>query len=166
MPPTSTPADAVVADPSMSSTSSTSSAATTTATTPHKGDESAAKKVKQVRAKTKSSALQISKYFTQSAAEKKTFPQHPRVQWNPPPSPYQLVQEQLYGDPWQLLVATIFLNKTNGKVATPLIWKFLERWPSAEVTRHVDWMEIAQLMMPLGLHEIRAKRIVQMSGNW
>lgn len=40
----------------------------------------------------------------------------PRVppDWEPPQSPYHFIQEYLYRDPWQLLVATIFLNKTNG----------------------------------------------------
>ena len=33
----------------------------------------------------------------------------------PPKSPYNLVQESLYKDPWKLLVATIFLNRTSGK---------------------------------------------------
>lgn len=34
--------------------------------------------------------------------------------WIPPKSPYNLVQESLYEDPWKLLVATIFLNRTQG----------------------------------------------------
>jgi hypothetical protein len=34
--------------------------------------------------------------------------------FRPPASPFQLVQEQLYKEPWKLLVATIFLNKTSG----------------------------------------------------
>ena len=33
----------------------------------------------------------------------------------PPCSPYGLVQEELWEDPWKLLVATIFLNRTTGK---------------------------------------------------
>ena len=36
--------------------------------------------------------------------------------WIPPSSPYGLVQEVLYHDPRKLLVATIFLNRTTGKV--------------------------------------------------
>lgn len=34
--------------------------------------------------------------------------------FSPPQSPFGLVQEQLYKEPWKLLVATIFLNKTTG----------------------------------------------------
>jgi hypothetical protein len=37
------------------------------------------------------------------------------TKWTPPRSPFNLVQEHLYHDPWQLLVATIFLNRTQGK---------------------------------------------------
>lgn len=35
--------------------------------------------------------------------------------WTPPRSPFNLVQETLFHDPWKLLIATIFLNKTSGK---------------------------------------------------
>lgn len=73
-----------------------------------------------------------------------------------------------------------------GKVATPLVWEFLKRWPSAEATRHADWkarnrflvlqislfyhfilkhQDIADFMNPLGLHKLRAKRITRMSGT-
>jgi hypothetical protein len=37
------------------------------------------------------------------------------IKWTPPRSPFNLVQEHLHHDPWQLLVATIFLNRTQGK---------------------------------------------------
>lgn len=34
--------------------------------------------------------------------------------WIPPRSPFNLVQEDLFHDPWKLLVATVFLNRTTG----------------------------------------------------
>ena len=37
------------------------------------------------------------------------------ARWTPPRSPFNLFQESLYHDPWQLLVGTIFLNRTTGK---------------------------------------------------
>ena len=39
----------------------------------------------------------------------------------PPSSPYGLVQEQLYSEPWKLLVATIFLNRTAGRSSGMLL---------------------------------------------
>lgn len=48
-----------------------------------------------------------SKYFNQA--------HNTQLRWIPPRSPYALVQEDLFDQPWQLLVATIFLTKTAGK---------------------------------------------------
>ncbi|CAN0106066.1 unnamed protein product [Lampetra fluviatilis] len=83
--------------------------------------------------------------------------------WTPPRSPFNLVQETLFHDPWKLLVATIFLNKTSGRQAVPLLWEFLERFPSAEVAREADWREVARIMQPLGLHALRSKAIIRFS---
>uniref|UniRef100_A0A096M748 Methyl-CpG-binding domain protein 4 n=1 Tax=Poecilia formosa TaxID=48698 RepID=A0A096M748_POEFO len=84
--------------------------------------------------------------------------------WTPPRSPFNLIQETLFHDPWKLLVATIFLNKTSGKMAIPVLWVFFERYPSAEVTREADWKPMSELMKPLGLYELRAKTIIRFSG--
>ena len=47
--------------------------------------------------------------------QKKKTPRHlDYPDYVPPSSPYGLVQEQLYQDPWKLLIATIFLNRTTG----------------------------------------------------
>ncbi|XP_029291670.1 methyl-CpG-binding domain protein 4 [Cottoperca gobio] len=86
--------------------------------------------------------------------------------WTPPRSPYNLVQETLFHDPWKLLVATIFLNKTSGKMAIPVLWQFFERFPSAEVTREADWKPLSELMKPLGLYELRAKTLIRFSDEY
>ncbi|XP_007888677.1 methyl-CpG-binding domain protein 4 [Callorhinchus milii] len=86
--------------------------------------------------------------------------------WTPPRSPFDLVQETLFHDPWKLLIATMFLNKTSGKKAIPMLWEFLEQYPCAEVARAADWKEIAELMKPLGLNELRAKAIVKFSDQF
>jgi hypothetical protein len=49
--------------------------------------------------------------------DKSVFKMNLTTKWTPPRSPFNLVQEHLYHDPWQLLVATIFLNRTQGKLA-------------------------------------------------
>ena len=53
-----------------------------------------------------------SKYFIRSGTD--VAKAHRDTSWIPPKSPYGLVQESLYDDPWKLLVATVFLNKTMG----------------------------------------------------
>ncbi|XP_040008825.1 methyl-CpG-binding domain protein 4 [Xiphias gladius] len=86
--------------------------------------------------------------------------------WTPPRSPFNLVQETLFHDSWKLLVATIFLNKTSGKMAIPVLWQFFERYPSAEVTREADWKPMSELMKPLGLYELRAKTLIRFSDEY
>ncbi|XP_040912435.1 methyl-CpG-binding domain protein 4 [Toxotes jaculatrix] len=86
--------------------------------------------------------------------------------WTPPRSPFNLVQETLFHDPWKLLVATIFLNKTSGKMAIPVLWQFFERYPTAEVTREADWKPMSELMKPLGLYELRAKTLIRFSDEY
>ncbi|XP_064632527.1 uncharacterized protein LOC135490887 [Lineus longissimus] len=87
-------------------------------------------------------------------------------QWTPPKSPYKLVQESLFHDPWKLLIATIFLQRTAGKAAIPVLWEFFTKWPSAEIARDSDWREIAKLLQPLGLHEKRAQIVVRFSDEY
>ncbi|PIK43963.1 putative methyl-CpG-binding domain protein 4 [Apostichopus japonicus] len=86
--------------------------------------------------------------------------------WTPPKSPYNLVQENLFHDPWKLLVATIFLNKTTGVKAIPILWQFLDKYPSPEVTQRADWKPIADMIWTLGLHEKRAKMIIRFSDEF
>uniref|UniRef100_G1T4I6 Methyl-CpG-binding domain protein 4 n=1 Tax=Oryctolagus cuniculus TaxID=9986 RepID=G1T4I6_RABIT len=86
--------------------------------------------------------------------------------WTPPRSPFNLVQETLFHDPWKLLIATIFLNRTSGKMAIPVLWEFLEKYPSAEVARAADWRDVSELLKPLGLYDLRAKTIIKFSDEY
>ncbi|XP_072176784.1 uncharacterized protein [Diadema setosum] len=87
-------------------------------------------------------------------------------QWTPPRSPYNLLQESLFHDPWKLLVGTIFLNRTTGKKAIPVVWEFFKKWDTPEKTREADWKEIADLLQPLGLFEKRAKMLIRFSDEF
>lgn len=68
--------------------------------------------------------------------------------WIPPKSPFNLIQESLFHDPWKLLIATIFLNRTTGRKAIPVMWEFFRKFPNPEVTRKADWKEIAGMYGP------------------
>ncbi|XP_072328107.1 methyl-CpG-binding domain protein 4 isoform X2 [Scyliorhinus torazame] len=109
----------------------------------------------------KTSPYFSSKYSASSPPKRKAF-----AKWIPPRSPFKLVQETLFHDPWKLLIATILLNKTSGKKAIPVLWDFLERYPSAEVARVADWKEVAELLRPLGLYQLRAKAIAKFSDEF
>ncbi|XP_063230123.1 uncharacterized protein LOC134535117 isoform X2 [Bacillus rossius redtenbacheri] len=82
-----------------------------------------------------------------------------RGRWQPPRSPFGLVQEELYHDPFQLLVATMLLNKTRGEAAVPVIWRLLARWPTAESLLGASEQDLAAVIRPLGLHRRRAHNI-------
>ena len=104
----------------------------------------------------------LSPYFPSSGPNFRLLSRH---QWTPPRSPFNLIQENLFHDPWQLLVATIFLNRTGGARAVPLAIEFLKRWPDAESALRADVNEIAELMRPIGLNNRRANVIQRFSGE-
>jgi methyl-CpG-binding domain protein 4 len=86
--------------------------------------------------------------------------------WIPPVSPFHLVQEKLYREPWKLLIATIFLQKTTGKKAFPVLDEFFSKYPNPYLAAKADLSDIADLMKPLGLNNLRAKLIVRCSHDY
>lgn len=107
-----------------------------------------------------------SPYFCKKAKLRFKQPLTKKISWVPPKSPFNLVQESLYDNPWKLLVATIFLNKTNGKLAIPILWKFFEKYPTPLETTTAKWQDISELLQPLGLHNLRAKTIITFSKEY
>ena len=109
-----------------------------------------------------------SKYFLKHAKNSKTKlkPVTRKLVWVPPKSPYNLVQEILFHDPWKLLVATIFLHKTSGNVAIPMLWKFFELCPTPEITRKTSPKSISDMLHPLGLNNKRAKILIRFSNEY
>lgn len=74
-----------------------------------------------------------------------------------------LIQEIVAGDPWKLLVAVTFLNKTSGKIAIPVFWNVIARWPTPLMLSRVDENELIDAIQHLGTQNIRAKRLVLLS---
>eukprot|EP00092_Neocalanus_flemingeri_P045693 GFUD01051191.1.p1 GENE.GFUD01051191.1~~GFUD01051191.1.p1 ORF type:complete len:322 (-),score=100.44 GFUD01051191.1:13-978(-) len=72
-------------------------------------------------------------------------------------------KEKLYTQPWKLLIATIFLNKTNNKVSLPILWQFFILWPTPAAASVADQSQVAELLKPMGLNNLRAKTIVRFS---
>ncbi|KAL0269652.1 UNVERIFIED_CONTAM: hypothetical protein PYX00_007307 [Menopon gallinae] len=86
--------------------------------------------------------------------------------WIPPRSPYHLIQEILYHDPWKLLLCTMFLHKSNGKTAIPVFWQFIDKWGSPEEVISADEQEIEEILKPLGLHRKRAVMLKRFSEEY
>lgn len=81
----------------------------------------------------------------------------------PPRSPFNLIQEDLFHDPWQMLIATIFLNSTSGRIAIPLALEFLKRWPTPQEACQAKLYDILDVIEPLGFGRTRAAIIIRFS---
>lgn len=86
--------------------------------------------------------------------------------WKPPRSPYNLIQEQLWHDPWKIFVACIFCNLTKRVDAEPYMWKFFKMFPTPAAASTADTDEIAEMIQPLGLSQRRSKALVRMSNDY
>jgi methyl-CpG-binding domain protein 4 len=86
--------------------------------------------------------------------------------WIPPKSPYNLIQEQLWEDPWKIFVACIFCNLTRRVDAEPYMWKFFEVYPNVEAAAVACSKDIQRMIQPLGLSERRSKTLVRMSNDY
>ena len=85
------------------------------------------------------------------------------MKWTPPRSPYNLLQEQLYDDPWKIFVCCIFCNLTRRHTAEPYFWETLKRWPTPEALASADTQELIELIKPIGLTERRSMALTRMS---
>ena len=92
---------------------------------------------------------------------------NPRIAvWEPPVSPYGLLEEDLYQDPWKLLIACMLLNKTSGKQVRSVIWNFFKLCPNPESAIETEISEIEKLIQPLGLFRKRAVALKRFSEEY
>ena len=79
---------------------------------------------------------------------------------------FGLIQEELAKDPFRLLIAVIFLNRTRGSVAIPRFRQLMEHHPTPQDIADTDIKDIAKFLQPLGLHNQRASTIVSIAKLW
>jgi hypothetical protein len=73
--------------------------------------------------------LQAKPILVQGGFSPRFLPAPPRVAlFNAKP----LFPECVAHDPWKLLVVVMLLNKTAGRVAVPVFWTLITRWPTPE----------------------------------
>ncbi|GLC61884.1 hypothetical protein PLESTB_001814400 [Pleodorina starrii] len=91
----------------------------------------------------------------------------PRVStWTPPASPWGLIEEALYDNPWRLLVACILLNRTTGRQVRQVLGPLWRAYPTPEAMARADPRVIADIVRPLGLQTRRAARLVRFSDEF
>eukprot|EP00803_Ostreobium_quekettii_P005760 evm.model.scf_1562.5 EVM.evm.TU.scf_1562.5 scf_1562:30486-34605(+) len=89
-----------------------------------------------------------------------------RTLWVPPQSPYNLLEEELYDDPWKVLVACILLNRTTIGQVRRVVWDLFRICPEARHAAAVDVSTLEQLLRPLGLFRKRAADIKRFSQEY
>lgn len=91
----------------------------------------------------------------------------PRVPtWEAPVSPYGLLEEELFTDPWKLLVACMLLNKTTGGQVRKVIWDLFALCPTPAAAAVADPAAIEGIIKPLGLFRKRAVMVQRMSDEY
>lgn len=102
----------------------------------------------------------------------KTSPFFPRITTSCIPFPalrspiFGLIQEKLAHDPYRLLIAVIFLNKTKGLAAVPVFWKVMERYPTPTDLAAAEQVELVEMIGHLGLQNQRAATCINLSKKW
>lgn len=79
---------------------------------------------------------------------------------------FGIIQEKLWREPFWLLVAVTFLNKTGGKSAGPTFWGLKERFPTPQALAAADEGELHDMIHHLGLQNQRSKRLISLSKAW
>jgi adenine-specific DNA glycosylase len=73
-----------------------------------------------------------------------------------------MVQQQIKNS-WEHMVGVIMLNQTGRKPVKTVLPKFLERWPTPEAVLRSRLIDIEEIIKPLGMYKIRARRLYKMS---
>ena len=60
------------------------------------------------------------------------------------------MQERLAHDPFRLLIATIFLNKTLGERAMPVFYQLMERYPTIQALAEAEVSDVTAIIHNLG----------------
>jgi hypothetical protein len=111
-----------------------------------------------------------SPFFTTPSSSKKNRPSPGTVSSiEAPPlshTVFGLIQEELADDPFKLLVAVIYLNRTRATIAIPKFRRLIECNPTAEDVARANVNDIADFIQPLGLHNQRAATIVNLANVW
>lgn len=74
-----------------------------------------------------------------------------------------LLQEELIDDPWKMLIACMLLNQTASIQVRRVIWKLLERYPTAVDMASADHCDVVEMIKECGLYNRRASAMIKMS---
>lgn len=79
---------------------------------------------------------------------------------------FGLVQEEIQGNLYYLLVQSVLWCQTWGKSARPVLDTILSLYPTPEKLAQAKLPELTLIIYPIGLHNIRAKRLIDLAKMW
>ncbi|GAM82559.1 hypothetical protein ANO11243_005410 [Dothideomycetidae sp. 11243] len=122
--------------------------------------------IKKLRQRRKTG--QTSAHFPTPIVKKKRLPAGTSCIAFPPTtaSRFGIVQEALWDDPYKLLIAVMFLNKTKGETAMPIFRSLMARYPTPDDLARADVSEISAMIYHLGLQTQRAKKLINFAKIW
>ncbi|CEF76311.1 hypothetical protein FGSG_08058 [Fusarium graminearum PH-1] len=79
---------------------------------------------------------------------------------------FGLIQETLSTNLYALLVATVLWNRTRGTQARPVFDKLISKYPTPTHLAAASFVELAELIRPIGLYNSRAARFIAFAKAW
>jgi len=79
---------------------------------------------------------------------------------------FGLIQESISHNLYQLVIQAILWNQTSGRQARPVFNILATKYPDPDHLAKATQEELAALLQPIGLHNIRAKRCIDMAMRW
>lgn len=79
---------------------------------------------------------------------------------------FQIIQETVSGNLYKLLVAASLWNRTAGAQAKPIFRILIEKCPTVDHLSNMLGSDLANILRPLGLQNIRARRLISFANAW
>lgn len=95
-----------------------------------------------------------------------TIPQPEDLPFQLRPAGYGLIQERIQDSLYALVVQVILWNQTHGKAARPVLFHILTLYPTPFHLSQARLNELTEILQPLGLHNVRAKRLISLAEAW
>ncbi len=110
----------------------------------------------------------VSHHFSQQPKANRplTIPQPKNLPFQLRPAGYGLIQERIQDSLFALVVQVILWNQTHGRAARPILFQILTLYPTPFHLSQAKLVELTEVLQPLGLHNVRAKRLIALAGAW
>jgi methyl-CpG-binding domain protein 4 len=110
----------------------------------------------------------VSHHFTPQRKPNRptTIPQPENLPFQLRPAGYGLIQERIRDSLYALVVQVILWNQTHGRAARPVLFQILTLYPTPFHLSQAKLDALTAILQPLGLHNIRAKRLIALAEAW